>query len=90
MRIGVDGRRDERLDPGDELFLHLRQADARTLEPEVGFARRPRPVRLRSGLRRQPEDRRAGRYSFRYSRSRRVCVRLTGISVDFSSFILRM
>jgi hypothetical protein len=29
-------------------------------------------------------------YSFRYSRSRRVCVRLTGISVDFSSFIRRM
>ena len=29
-------------------------------------------------------------YSFRYSRSRRVCVRLTGISVAFSSFILRM
>jgi hypothetical protein len=32
----------------------------------------------------------SGRYSFRYSLSRRVCVRLTGISVDFSSFILRM
>ena len=31
-----------------------------------------------------------GGYSFRYSRSRRVCVRLTGISVAFSSFILRM
>ena len=29
------------------------------------------------------------RYSFRYSRSRRVCVRLTGISVAFASFILR-
>ena len=29
-------------------------------------------------------------YSFRYSRSRRVCVRLTGISVAFSSFIRRM
>ena len=29
-------------------------------------------------------------HSFRYSRSRRVCVRLTGISVDFSSFIRRM
>jgi hypothetical protein len=28
-------------------------------------------------------------YSFRYSRSRRVCVRLTGISVTFASFILR-
>ncbi len=33
---------------------------------------------------------RAFGYSFRYSRSRRVCVRLTGISVDFSSFIRRM
>lgn len=30
------------------------------------------------------------RYNFRYSRSRRVCVRLTGISVAFASFILRM
>jgi hypothetical protein len=30
------------------------------------------------------------RYSFRYSRRRRVCVRLTGISVAFASFILRM
>ena len=29
-------------------------------------------------------------HSFRYSRRRRVCVRLTGISVAFSSFILRM
>ena len=29
-------------------------------------------------------------YSFRYSRRRRVCVRLTGISVAFASFILRM
>ena len=29
-------------------------------------------------------------YNFRYSRSRRVCVRLTGISVDLSSFIRRM
>ena len=29
-------------------------------------------------------------YSFKYSRSRRVCMRLTGISVDFSSFIRRM
>ena len=28
-------------------------------------------------------------HSFRYSRSRRVCVRLTGISVAFSSFILQ-
>jgi hypothetical protein len=28
-------------------------------------------------------------YSFRYSRSRRVCVRLTGISVAFASFIRR-
>jgi hypothetical protein len=32
---------------------------------------------------------RAIAYSFRYSRSRRVCVRLTGISVTFASFILR-
>ncbi len=31
-----------------------------------------------------------GGYNFRYSLSRRVCVRLTGISVDFSSFIRRM
>ena len=30
------------------------------------------------------------RYSFRYSRSRLVCDRLTGISVAFESFILRM
>ena len=29
-------------------------------------------------------------YNFKYSRSRRVCMRLTGISVDFSSFIRRM
>lgn len=29
-------------------------------------------------------------YNFRYSRSRRVCDRLTGISVAFASFILRM
>ena len=29
-------------------------------------------------------------HSFRYSRSRRVCVRLTGISVSFSSFIRKM
>ncbi len=29
-------------------------------------------------------------YSFRYSRRRRVCDRLTGISVAFASFILRM
>jgi hypothetical protein len=28
-------------------------------------------------------------YSFRYSRRRRVCVRLTGISVAFASFIRR-
>jgi hypothetical protein len=28
-------------------------------------------------------------YSFRYSRSRRVCVRLTGISVAFASFMRR-
>ena len=33
---------------------------------------------------------RGGIYNFRYSRSRRVCVRLTGISVAFSSFIRRM
>ena len=32
---------------------------------------------------------RAVAYSFRYSRSRRVCVRLTGISVAFASFIRR-
>jgi hypothetical protein len=31
-----------------------------------------------------------GRYNFRYSRNRRVCDRLTGISVAFASFILRM
>jgi len=48
-----------------------------------------------SGVRMQVVERRLrpitpGRYSFRYSLSRRVCVRLTGISVDFSSFILRM
>lgn len=30
------------------------------------------------------------RYSFRYSLSRRVWVRLTGISVAFASFIRRM
>jgi len=29
-------------------------------------------------------------YNLRYSRSRRVCVRLTGISVAFASFIRRM
>ena len=29
-------------------------------------------------------------YSFRYSRSRFVCDRLTGISVPFTSFIRRM
>ena len=29
-------------------------------------------------------------YSFRYSRRRRVCIRLTGISVALSSFIFRM
>ncbi len=34
--------------------------------------------------------RRVGRYSFRYSRSRFVWDRLTGISVAFASFILRM
>ena len=33
---------------------------------------------------------RAGVYNFRYSLRRRVWVRLTGISVAFSSFILRM
>ena len=33
---------------------------------------------------------RRGRQSFRYSRSRFVCDRLTGISVPFASFILRM
>ena len=48
-----------------------------------------------SGVRMKVVERRLrpitpGRYSFRYSLSRRVCVRLTGISVDFSSFILRM
>ena len=44
---------------------------------------------VRDGLRdgRRPGG---GRQIFRYSRSRRVCVRLTGISVCFSSFILRM
>jgi hypothetical protein len=35
-------------------------------------------------------NRRLVAYSFKYSRSRRVCMRLTGISVDFSSFIRRM
>ena len=30
-----------------------------------------------------------GAHSCRYSRSRRVCVRLTGISVAFGSFIFR-
>jgi hypothetical protein len=34
--------------------------------------------------------RNAFNYSFRYSRRRRVCMRLTGISVDFASFIFRM
>jgi hypothetical protein len=29
-------------------------------------------------------------YSFKYSRNRRVCERLTGISVALASFILRM
>jgi hypothetical protein len=33
---------------------------------------------------------RAIAYNFRYSRRRRVWMRLTGISVDFSSFIRRM
>jgi hypothetical protein len=35
-------------------------------------------------------DRRLEDYSFRYSRSRLVCDRLTGISVLFASFIRRI
>jgi hypothetical protein len=35
------------------------------------------------------QSRRPIAYSFRYSRRRRVCVRLTGISVAFTSFIRR-
>jgi len=81
--------------------MHRVSAVRRLLEPVVS-AFRGRALRFGerlklavTGVRMKVVERRlrpitAGRYSFRYSLSRRVCVRLTGISVDFSSFILRM
>ena len=69
---GVDGGRGQRLHPGQQFFLDLRQLRARALRGHL----------LQLGVGRGQ--------SFKYSLSRRVCVRLTGISVAFSSFILRM
>ena len=50
----------------------------------VAREREPRGLRWRVGVVRSRA------HSFRYSRSRLVCARLTGISVAFASFILRM
>src|SRR4029453_1994379 len=96
---GVHGCRDEGLHPGDELFFQLSQTErgrrgAKNIRVGCGRKRRRlvwRRVQARAGLdvgRRRPL--RSRRYIFRYSRSRRVCVRLTGISVALSSVILRM
>ena len=59
---------------------------ARRRRRAVAGGERPRHVRLGNG-RASPGERPDSRYSCRYSRSRRVCDRLTGISVAFGSFI---
>ena len=82
----VDRGREESLEPRDELVLPhaeaLRERIGRRifdLEVECG----------NGGLWIDPGFDRYD-YSFRYSRSRLVCVRLTGISVPFASFIRRI
>ena len=64
---GVDGRRHQRLHPGDELFLDLRQADARSSSRRsVGVRRRRRQPRRRRRL--------AGACGSAGSTGRRRCV----------------
>jgi hypothetical protein len=62
------------------LFCFLVLFDSRLIQRDVSLA---------IGVVGSLNDGRAIGYSFRYSRSRRVCVRLTGISVAFASFIRR-
>jgi len=83
---GVNGSREEGLEPRDEFVLPhveaLRERIGRwifDLEVECGNG----GLWIDPGLDRYD-------YSFRYSRSRLVCVRLTGISVPFASFIRRI
>ena len=82
----VNGGREERLEPRDELVLPHAEALGKRisrwifdLEVEGGDG----GLWIDAGLNRYD-------YSFRYSRSRLVCVRLTGISVPFVSFIRRI
>jgi hypothetical protein len=59
----------------------------------LGQALVVRRVRLGGNLRRDGQSGnrlRCDLYNFKYSLNRRVCVRLTGISVALSSFIRRM
>ena len=83
---GVNGSREERLEPRDEFVL----PHAEALRQRIGGRIFDLEVECgNGGLWIDPGFDRYD-YSFRYSRSRLVWVRLTGISVPFVSFIRRI